>query len=583
MSAFEHYHPLFYEAHTDGVSGGTLDFDRLESNLEQLSPLVHSQLARFFDLQRENYQRRGIEINPMVDWAKLFTTNFLVTRIHRSEEIQSPDIVRAQELSRAFIGENTNHYIATCMDGRIPLAVPMSHVPHVGGVLRSAAGDFEGFKDGVKPKTVIIDHEAYTAESIRRLLRKKGTVHYSFDSHFGCKARGDSEKIAGSKAKDQGLATDIKRKMNLARGAEKIREELVVYGEEVADLYTQFYSYDPHDGTMTMGLEMHAEEVGPEGFSSTILSELAHEGKIVSTWQLLHDATIANLLRDSVKPSDFRKRFAESMKDNWETITALYEDGEGFVYQDIIRRLQYAYVTSGWTVGEQHDMDNKQISITALENKAKIMLKNLVTRWSIAQDNNGEHDWPFSQHLEQGVVFTEGGYGPFEDLDVFAVFSKGELLNHAYKAVEIVRALRDSGAVRDPVGFLPNRDDFVNAPVMILNKGIVRSLSPEAWSVLESLNLQRVFERVSWDDGVMEWDQNDFDQHLNVHEGDILGGLSQRDYKKITQEMYEVFDRVRRLMGDERFRPLLIRGSVMVCSLLSNEDRMPKVVLPLTI
>ncbi|MBI4137214.1 hypothetical protein HY469_04085 [Candidatus Roizmanbacteria bacterium] len=555
------------------------------SSLSKRNPILSQQLSSFFNLQKKQFQQRKQTIDTRIAWAQNFTEQFLLIRTDRADDLQKPEIKEAGRLARAFFGKKTHHFAVTCMDGRIPLAVPMSHVPHVGGVMRTAGGDFEGFKDGVKEDSVIIDQTSHTAQAVKTLLTTKAeeTIHYSFDSHRGCKARGDSETIAGSTAQDTGLSTDIRRKINLARGILKLRRELQNDGKKVADLYPQFFSYDPHDGTITQVLEAYVDQVGETGFSKDVLEKLQAEGKIVTTWQFLKDAEIIKNLREQVDHADFRNHFSESMLSNWRAITTLYEEGKGSVYTAILQRLSDAYKIAGWTIGEKHHIDKKMIAQTALENKAKVMLKNLVTRWSIAENENGHH-WPYSEHNEHGIVLTEGGYGPFRSIDMFSVYSKGELLNHTYKAIEIVRMLR-SGGLPDPLGEFSKPEDFVKAPVLIMNKAIIRGMSDHGWSVIQKIDMTNALTGINWDsEEIAYWRRNDI-KNCIIQEfskyPDALIHLTESTM--FVDSVFELFDRLRSFMLDERFRPLVLSGSVMVVNLIVDEDRRAKIIVPFVI
>ncbi len=553
------------------------------TSLTDRNPVLAKQLSSFFSLQKKQFKNRNHAIDPLIDWAQRFTERFLIVRSDRADDLQKAEIQQARKLSVDYIGRESHHFAVTCMDGRIPLAVPMSHVPHFGGVMRTAGGDFEGFKDGVKQDSIIIDESSHTAESIKSLLKSKNdeTIHYSFDSHIGCKARGDSEVIAGSTATDAGLAVDIRRKINLARGIMKMRQKLKKNGHKVAIIYPQFFSFDPHDGTIIQGLEAHVDMAGDEGFSVTTLDKLKKEEKIITTWQFLKDPNISTELSRTVTHADFRNRFSESMKDNWNALTILYDSGSGTVYKKILACLTDAYEKSGWTIGVKHDIDHKRIATVALENKAKIMLKNLVTRWSIAEN---KHEWPFDSHKEHGIVLTEGGYGPFRDIDMFSVYSKGELLNHTYKAVEIVRVLRLAG-LKDPLGEFTEPKQFVKAPVLIMNKAIVRGMSVHGWSVVETIDLTPALSTIDWDNqDVQTWRRNDIKNRIVQVFGQYPNALIHLTESTVfVDSVYELFDRLRQFMFDERFRPLILSGSVMMVNLIVDEDRRAKVILPYVI
>ena len=67
------------------------------------------------------------------------------------------------------------------------------------------------------------------------------------------------------------------------------------------------------------------------------------------------------------------------MLSNWQAITELYDNGNGQIFQKIRRRLHEIYTQAGWQISDETDFDNQAISHSVLMNKAKVMLKNVVT------------------------------------------------------------------------------------------------------------------------------------------------------------------------------------------------------------
>lgn len=128
-----------------------------------------------------------------------------------------------------------------------------------------------------------------------------------------------------------------------------------------------------------MGLKKYTDEIGPEGFTPAVRAQLSAEGKIIDTWDLLHDEAIAAELDAHVPYAEgmFRKNYAKNVESNWQAITDLYDDGNGMIYKKLMSKLHTIY-------------DEDQKPEEELAHKAKLLMKNLVTRWSIARnDKNG--------------------------------------------------------------------------------------------------------------------------------------------------------------------------------------------------
>lgn len=564
----------------------------MKPHIDELShrlPFISAQLDQFFknELDRLTLQGAAPEKIEQMKWAHAFTAAFLLSRSNRAADLEKPELEQAREMELQFFGKTNHHFIVTCIDGRNMPVTMLSHVPRVGGVMRTQAGELFGFKKRTD-EGVFADPGSYEVRSITRLLTDYPgeTIHYSLDSHFGCAARGEMESVAGTNT-DGGLATDIRRKIIIAEGILNIRKQLKD-DKDLAEIYPQFFSYNPHDGTVTMGLELYVDTVGQAGFTDKVLSELQSQKLIVTTGEFLDHPEMSQQLEKLVEPADFRAKFAQSLLSNWQAITSLYAEGKGPVYTAIYRRIESIYQKAGWTVGENFSFPDKQIPKAIIENKAKVMLKNLVTRWSIAEKTN---EWPYDKHQEQAIVITEGGYAPFEGkLDVFSVFSYEDPLaqhDHLYLAQRLVRSFRTQGAkegsshggIKDPLGMLEG-NEFVDAPIIILNKAIIRKISDSGWEALKNINFSEVLRQIDWNDKETEkWDRSKISQLLN--------NLLKEQYHDVAEEIingvYELFDRMRNLMYDYRFRDLLIDKQVLLVNLIVDQNRRPRIFVPLVV
>ena len=102
--------------------------------------------------------------------------------------------------------------------------------------------------------------------------------------------------------------------------------------------------------------------------------------------------------------ADFRNDYPRSLLSNWRATIKLYDQGNGEIFLLILEKLKYIY-------------SKNSISETILKQKAKFLLKNLVTRFSIAGTSD---KWPYANHQEEMIVITDGGYAPFPALDAFS-------------------------------------------------------------------------------------------------------------------------------------------------------------------
>ncbi len=569
------------------MSGNKLT--RKDTDLRVLPEYLLNALTAYFHLQEQSFISRGLPATKariLSGWAKEFVVHFMVSRLKRAIDLEKAESHEARALEELYIGENNQHFMVTCMDGRNIPAIMLSHVPHVGGVIRTQAGDIFTVGEGSGKSDFIVESSSFIAQRVRDLMLKNPgqTIHYSFDSHFGCAARKDLHLSTGKQDKDLGLRQDIKRKITLARWLQKTRNDLSISCPTVAEIKPQFFSYKPDEGTITMGMEIYTEDVD-FGFTSETILELIKNKKIVSTWEFLADKSIVSKLSQLVKQVDFRNDFAQSLLSNWQVITKLYQSGNGAIYQKIYAGLEGIYKKAHWKIDSQDDFDKKQISRVVLSNKAKVMLKNLVTRWSIAQNNP---KWPFDKHIEQAIVLTEGGYAPFSEIDVFSVFSKEDfypMLGHIYKSVDLIRHFRREKAISDPLDLLEG-DQFTQAPVVIFNKAIVRDMGESSWNEFKKIDFTSVWSQFRWDNDSINWKRGDLVNFMlkGIRHQGIDIRLSLIDAHSFYDGLYELFDRARIMVADSsRFNTQLRDGNLLIINLMTDKNRKARLLIPILI
>ncbi len=530
------------------------------------------------------------EMGKMFEWIRSFGEMYALSRIHRALDVVSDDVKKAQKLARAYIGEGNHDFFATCVDGRNMPTVMFTKPPHVGGVLRAPAGALTGFMEGQKSQSVFIDDDSFVVKQIQKLLIERAgeTIFYGLDSHLGCAARGLIHSTEGGKQLDAGLRSDVKSKLMTARGIIQLREKLVSNGVQAAEVIPVFFSYDPHSGGVVSGLEMYVDDpqVSEEGYTDSILDTLAIEGKIIRTIDLLEDPEILQQLNAVIQPSssNFEERFAQSMLANWKAVTSLYDGGAGVIFEKILKLLVQAYTKGEWIISDHDNIQLHQISKRAIKQKAKFLLKNLLTRYSIA---GASHKWPYGNHKEDMVVITDGGYAPFEKINAFAVFSRdlNALLPNTKLTIDLIRGFRKSGGIVDPVVESKlSAEEFWSAPVLITNKAVFRQASDKACEVMENVDLASVFSNINWDDtSVLSWKKSDIaDLLLKVHQVTPVS-LPMTDSLGYVDVLFELFDRMRIMMKDKYFRHMILNGNIVILNLIVDADRKPIVIVPFVI
>ena len=514
-------------------------------------------------------------------WIKKFSELHYLSRIQRAKELTSPEVAETQKLAKNYIGKNNHDYFVTCVDGRNMPTVMFSKPPHVGGVLRTPAGTVNGFMEGQKKDKVFIDKKSYVVQQIISLLRKKtgDTIYYGLDSHLGCAARGQIHSTEGGQQKDGGTRSDILSKITTAKGILQLRNELWKAGEKVAEIVPIFFSFDPLTGGVISGLEMHVnqEEVARKGYTAQVIDDLVKKGKILRIVDILKNDKIVNLLNKEVVPgeADFRNQYQKYLLKNWQTIIKLYNNGRGEIFTYILDKLTRAYLSSGW---------KKNISDKTLKQKAKFLLKNLVTRYSIA---GAGKKWPYNLHQEEMIVITEGGYAPFPALDAFAVFSQDleGLTGNIKITIDLILDFRVAGKIKNPVEAVSfSKENFSSAPILVSNKSIFRNFQEKSWGSIKSLQLDNMFSHIDWDDPeTLNWDKTAIQKFIfnTVKEKAVL--IEFDDALRFIDGIYELFNRMRLMMSDKSFRRMIIHGNIVILNTLVDQNRMPKYIVPFAV
>ena len=549
--------------------------------LDQLHSFTSAQMMRCMAHYNETKSRNIVQKN--FEWIESFSKLYYESRAMRARDLDMPEVLEAQQLAWRFIGAGNHDFFVTCVDGRNMPLVMFSKPPHVGGVLRAPAGAVTGFMEGEKPGTVFIDDSSFVVRRVIKLLREKAgdTIYYGFDSHFGCAARYQIHSTEGGYQEDGGVRADIISKLMTARGILQLRREMKEKGEDVAEIIPTFFSFDPNTGGLFAGLELHLdeEEVAKNGYTKDLVKKLLDKELIIDTLDILKNKKILNILSSKMmaKSADYRNKYSESLIANWKITSDLYQDGKGELFQYIFDKLVYAYGQSGWVIGTFDGIFTHTISERTLKQKAKFLLKNIVTRYSIA---GIEDKWPFDSHSEEMVVITDGGYAPFSHINAFAVFSRdlNALLTNTKLTIDLVRSSRKENKIKDPVEKSKlTENDFLSAPVLISNKAILKDIQEESWKALTSLNLNTILGAINWDSNeVLNWRKSDFEEKIISISKNKKIKIELRDAFLFIDGLYELFDRLRIMMKDKYFRQMILHGNIVVLNTLVDNNRMAK-------
>lgn len=567
------------------MSNATLDVVKLpDSFASQLSKVIADQSKRSSARVEDVASHERVVLN--FKWVEKLAHIHFKSRIARATDLDSAEVSNAQDRARRYIGADNHDFFATCVDGRNMPTVMFSKPPHVGGVLRAPAGILSGFMAGQTRNSVFIDYSTYVVKQISKLLQEKAgsTIFYGLDSHLACAARGQIHETEGGRQKDAGLRSDILSKLMMARGILRLRTELLEQGKEVAHVVPSFFSFDPHSGGVWFGLEAYVynPEIAADGFTEEQLNELLKNEQVISSFALLQEEIVISSLKKFMvaKTADFRFDYAHSLQKNWEVIELLYDEGKSDLFKFLLEKMLKVYNKAGFLIGKLDSFDQRSISERTIKQKTKFLLKNLVTRYSIA---GNDEKWPYDHHQEEMVVITDGGYAPFSATDAFAVFSRdlNSLLANTKLTIDLIRSSRRQNKLQNIFEEIPlSQADFVAAPVLVSNKAIVKNLKQKDWQALSDIGLNEIFAKLNWDDNdVLDWQKSDVSKLIlaAVNKKNIY--LEVSGTLRLIDSVYELFNRMRLMLKDKYFRQMMFSGNVLVLNTLVDENRFPRMIL----
>lgn len=545
-----------------------------------------------------------LESNHAFERMKIVAEAYYEGRRRRADEVERA-IVDLLPMRVRFHGEHVNTYYVDCIDGRHFSSNMMAYIPGAGGFLRTQAGDLADFKDDLHGDGVRIQKDSPQRKKLRGLALQHEPVNsngelveqvviQSIDTHVACAAQEiKSTEHPNGNIADKGLRDGLQRAIRVARGIHEIDRELENEGRQNrAKLYPDHFTYDPHHGTMIIGLEQYAlsledtdlpaelkAAIEKDGFTAANISELSKLGKIVDTHELLLDEDLIAALKDITFNGDYRNNYYNTLKTVWESILDLYEDGNGDFYINILDRVRKAY---------GHNAD--QMPEELIVHKAKLLMKNTISRWIVARnsfadthDHGSKNPWPYSDHRERIVVISEGQYGPFEgDIDAFEVagFLPPEMIikDALLGGLGIIPKLRADESISD----VP---DLVEDPVFIGNEAVLRNISETSWEYLEQVNFD-LLRSIQWDDPeVIKWEKPHIKAILTKilalpENASIQPQGTLPDGLKLVDKMYELFNRYRQCLASDRMSANIMNGKIHLETIITDRSRRPRFTIP---
>lgn len=452
------------------------------------------------------------ENSPEVGYLKFLLGEFVETRNRRVVDLCSAEMDEARlYMDRVFSFSSEKILLNLCIDGRV-LSETFGCLPNA--AFRTPAADISDALP-LQGDGLFLTEGDFT-RNVRDRVKRFGSVHVIPDSHTCCAAKGrEKETSLGVAVPDGGLLDDVRRKKHIAQAIVDFAER--EYGpagvEKISVLQTTF---DVHSGFLYMGLErmevLSDSRVVREGFTESVLEELAREGKILSTALFVEEGGVlfelCRNLKSQVGTIHFERDYAGSMLRFWRTLATVSEESLSEI-RNVIARLFPEEKSEGVRVRE------------------KLLLSNALL--GLLLEDGGSYR--YAKHRESVVVETDKARGPYGSAAPFSVspFGNGDMATPSFVdgfAASIVRGNRSKGNF--PQGetsaiesyFKGDTDAFVKSPVPVFISE--RVSVPVSDSVLEKISVLKL-EGSSWADmSSGEWNEFLYRNIPDISEDTVL-------------------------------------------------------------
>jgi hypothetical protein len=421
-----------------------------------------------------------------------FYLRFFTDRNLRAVAVLSPEYKEVAELARKQFPVST--YWNLCMDGRVKTVLTNGATAGVGASIRVPGGILREFVRGSDGKFKLLKTSNFALLLTQALnTSDRNTIAEIFDSHVGCAARGVEEEARGRALSDSGLLSDVLHKKEMLQAMEEFVREMYGGTKKVIAIQT---SFDPHEGYLYMGLEtevaiavaksnavrktedsgsMHRWEYGNDELDALVSSE-----KVISTKQLANNEVIAKIFDKYAFPPKWATDYVLSAKHFWESIASMSPDVLPVIHKKLLAIYPH--------------LENKN-NKTELNERAMILLSSAF----IYYIHNLDGKYPYSEHREECIKISRGGYPPYE-ISAFVLLGSDEknLSANIELSALLVRKNRTNGRVVDRSHTFQDKGIFSQAPIpLIVQEVLDVSLDYKEWDFLAD---------ISWEDLPDNWD-----------------------------------------------------------------------------
>lgn len=392
----------------------------LENEMREIEPGLKKQIDFYLTgvsrCEQDVYAQASPEDREKKKAALYFKLwQFFYSREERIKDIKSNEIRETIETKKRLFPCGIPKLVL-CIDGRV---LPKSYAGLHGNAIKTPAGDLADVvpSDKKEEPPYLMENSKF-AHTLDKVLEEQDVVCEVLVSHDACTARRletkDIKALEGN-APDDGLIDDVRRKKDIALAMKNYAKDKHP-GKEIIPIQV---SFDPHNGFSFMGLEkdecLEDERVTEKGFTHQVLEELAREGKIVSTEQLIdeNDAFLRHIFEQSYFEIDYRNNYKESTVNFWKNIEKMVKNSEG----------ESALETIKDKLKDIFPELKKKESQKELVQRALLLLANSYNAYLHNYDSSGgKKEYPYGKHDESVIVCSYSELGPFDRARGFSVY-----------------------------------------------------------------------------------------------------------------------------------------------------------------
>ncbi|MBI1863112.1 hypothetical protein HYS00_03260 [Candidatus Microgenomates bacterium] len=508
------------------MNSTTAPYAGLKTLYLQLDSFISLHTARLKGIKQPTNTQQSIERGRMFIHA--FLKGFLKERAKRSVELSSSEVTEANKKAIKLMGARPG--IMSCMDSRLPVTIMFGLPMQAAKSMRLPGGDMPGFLyDGTGKLTVD------TSSRLAALLTS--SHEHPLDprfqllvSHTGCAARYGLEKLAGRDPADQGLYADIYSKNEQGK---VLQQE---YGIDPIG-----FVYDVATGYGYMGLSRDEVLSSTNEFGEQVLKELEFNNQIINT------RSIAKKYSSVFRKNFFKVDWTTNHKESALRFMIAMEHICEAVFPEMSDQVRALY---------------RHRKPPEIRMKTMLVLFNAFSGY--LHDPNGTGN-PYTQHLEECVVFDYKSKGPFKEYPAFAIAPiEGNVAEYAQLAQTIVRDNRRAGRVKDRTNLYTDRD-FIAATVPFIYKAEVGIKSTDAaWELIRSID---------WTEIAYSWQHVDLTTWLSEQIG---SNISHEKFVTLVTVLNEMRNRLQELKNNTKTQSLLDTDAMSILPLLVSSDRQPQ-------